>query len=133
MAVDYTKNEKVIGAFLTCYRAMDIVREANISKNTVYKLKNDPSFQETIRKRKAAILRAAVNKMQGYLVRDVEILQGIIEDDATAPQVKINGISVMLSQLKDLTQTVDITERLDTLQKAFKDGFMPSEGGVDGI
>lgn len=133
MARNYTENEAVISAFLTNYRMTDVMRETGLSKATVYKIRSDPEFQETIRKRKAAILRAAVNKMQGYLVRDVEILQEIIEDDATAPQVKINGISVMLSQLKDLTQTVDITERLDALQKAFKDGFMPSEGGVDGI
>lgn len=131
MAVNYTEDERIIGAFLTCYRVCDIMREAGISKSTTYKLKNNPDFMAVVQKRKTEIMRAAVNRMQSYLVKDVEILQGIIENDDNAPQVRLNGIQIMLSQLRDLTTVVDIAERVDSLQKAFEGNFSPAEGVID--
>ena len=71
-----------------------------------------------IRERKDAILKGAVNKMQSYLVKDVEILQQIIEDPETAPQVKLNGIQILMNQLRDWTTTTDIIKRIDALTDA---------------
>ncbi len=117
----YDLDEKVINAFLTNYRVVDIMKEAGIGKNTVYKLRNDPAFQKVIRERKDAILKSAVNKMQGYLVKDVEILQEIIEDPETSAQVKINGIRVLMEQLRDLSMRTDIITRLEALENPSED------------
>ena len=120
-AKDYIHDERVISAFLNNFRMVDIMKETGLSKNTVYKIRNDPEFQNAIRERKEAILKTAVNKMQGYLTKDVEILQKIIEDPETSAQVKINGIQTLMNQLRDWTTTTDILKRLEALQK-------PSEG-----
>ena len=117
----YDLDEKVINAFLTKYRVVDIMKEAGIGKNTVYKLRNDPAFQKVIRERKDAILKSAVNKMQGYLVKDVEILQEIIEDPETSAQVKINGIRVLMEQLRDWSMRTDIITRLEALENPSED------------
>lgn len=117
----YDLDEKVINAFLTNYRVVDIMKEAGIGKNTVYKLRNDPAFQKVIRERKDAILKSAVNKMQGYLVKDVEILQEIIEDPETSPQTKINGIRVLMEQLRDWSMRTDIITRLEALENPSED------------
>ena len=117
----YDLDEKVINAFLTNYRVVDIMKEAGIGKNTVYKLRNDPAFQKVIRERKDAILKSAVNKMQGYLVKDVEILQEIIEDPETSAQVKINGIRVLMEQLRDWSMRTDIITRLEALENPSED------------
>ena len=120
-AKDYIHDERVISAFLNNFRMVDVMKETGLSKNTVYKIRNDPEFQNAIRERKEAILKTAVNKMQGYLTKDVEILQKIIEDPDTSAQVKINGIQTLMNQLRDWTTTTDILKRLEALQK-------PSEG-----
>ena len=112
----YDLDERVISAFLTNYRAVDIMRETGLSKNMVYKLRNNPDFQKVIRERKDAILKSAVNKMQSYLTKDVEILQEIIENPETSPQVKINGVRVLMEQLRDWTTTTDILNRLEALE-----------------
>ena len=114
----YEQDERVISAFLTNYRACDIVKETGLSKATVYRLRNNQAFQMVIRERKDAILKGAVNKMQSYLVKDVEILQQIIEDPDTAPQVKLNGIQILMNQLRDWTTTTDIIKRIDALTDA---------------
>lgn len=121
MAKNYCEDERVIGAFLNNFRMVDIIRELGISKNTAYKIRNNPEFQKVIRERKAAILKTAVNKMQGYLTRDVEILQGIIEDPETSPQTKVNAIQTLMSQLRDWTTTTDIMKMLEALREPSED------------
>ena len=117
----WEQDERVISAFLTNYRAVDIMKETGLSKSTVYKLRNNQTFQKVIKERKQAILKTAVNKMQSYLTKDVEILQEIIEDPETSPQVKINGIRVLMEQLREWTMTTDIIKRLEALENPSED------------
>ena len=122
-AKDYIHDERVIGAFLNNFRMVDVMKETGLSKNTVYKIRNDPEFQRVIRERKEAILKTAVNKMQGYLTKDVEILQQIIEDPETSAQTKVNAIQTLMNQLRDWTTTTDIMKKLEALQKPSEDVF----------
>lgn len=122
-AKNYTEDERVIGAFLNNFRMVDVMRETGLSKNTVYKIRNDPEFQKVLRERKEAILKTAVNKMQGYLTKDVEILQQIIEDPDTSAQTKVNAIQTLMNQLRDWTTTTDIMKKLEALQKPSEDVF----------
>ena len=115
-AKDYIHDERVIGAFLNNFRMVDVMKETGLSKNTVYKIRNDPEFQKVIRERKEAILKTAVNKMQSYLTKDVEILQQIIEDPETSAQTKVNAIQTLMNQLRDWTTTTDIMKKLEALQ-----------------
>lgn len=117
MGKNYTEDERVIGAFLNNFRMVDVMKETGLSKSTVYKIRNDPEFQKVIRDRKQAILMTAVNRMQGYLCRDVEILQGIIEDPETSPQTKVNAIQTIMNQLRDWTTTTDIMKELRALRE----------------
>lgn len=122
-AKNYMEDERVIGAFLNNFRMVDVMKATGLSKNTVYRIRNDPEFQKVIRERKEAILKTAVNKMQSYLTKDVEILQEIIENPKTSPQVKINAITTLMTQLRDWTTTTDILKKLESLQKASGDVF----------
>lgn len=115
-AKNYTEDERVISAFLNNFRMVDVIRETGLSKKTCYKIRNDPEFQKVIRERKEAILKTAVNKMQGYLTKDVEILQQIIEDPETSAQTKVNAIQTLMNQLRDWTTSVDIMKKLEALQ-----------------
>ena len=115
-AKNYAEDERVISAFLNNFRMVDVIRETGLSKKTCYKIRNDPEFQKVIRERKEAILKTAVNKMQGYLTKDVEILQQIIEDPETSAQTKVNAIQTLRNQLRDWTTTTDIMKKLEALQ-----------------
>ena len=115
-AKNYAEDERVISAFLNNFRMVDVIRETGLSKKTCYKIRNDPEFQKVIRERKEAILKTAVNKMQSYLTKDVEILQQIIEDPETSAQTKVNAIQTLMNQLRDWTTTTDIMKKLEALQ-----------------
>lgn len=113
-------DERYIAAFLNNYRMTDIMREAGISKNKAYSLRNDPEFMEAVRQRKEAILKAAVNKMTVTLTGDVETLQKIIDDPDTSPQIKINALQVKWNQMREWITTTDIIKRLDALENPSK-------------
>lgn len=120
-AKDYIHDERVIGAFLNNFRMVDVIRETGLSKNTAYKIRNDPEFQKVIRERKEAILKTAVNKMQGYMTNDVEVLQEIIDDPETPKQVRINAINTKWTHMRDWTTTTDLMKKLEALQKPSED------------
>lgn len=110
-------DERIIAAFMNNYRIVDIVRETGLSKSTVYRYKNNSKFQKALHERKAAIVTAAVNRMRGYLLKDIDFLQHIIEDPNTTAQVKVYAVQTLMNQLRDWTTTADIMERLQELQK----------------
>jgi len=122
-AKNYCEDERVISAFLNNFRMVDVIRETGLSKATCYKIRNNPDFQKVIRERKEAILKSAVNKMQSYLTKDVEILQGIIEDPDTPTQTKVYAITTLMNQLRDWTNTTDLMKRIEALQKPSEDVF----------
>ena len=117
-ARDYTQDERVIGAFLTNFRTVDVMKATGLSSKTVYKIRNDPKFQKVLQERKDAVLQEAVEKMRGYMTKNVEILQGIIEDPETSAQTKINGIQLMFNAFRDWTTTTDLIKRVEALQEA---------------
>ena len=117
-ARDYTQDERVIAAFLTNFRMVDVMKVTGLSSKTVYKIRNDPRFQRVLQERKDAVLQEAVETMRGYMTKDVKILQDIIEDPDTSAQTKINGIQLMFNTFRDWTNTVDLLKRVEALQEA---------------
>lgn len=115
--------EKIVAAFLNNYRMTDVIREAGVSKNTAYKYRNDPEFQQFLRLRKEEILKAAMNQMQGRMIKDLEKLDAVIDDPESSGQVVVNAINIKWNHLRNWTETVDIMNRLSSLESLKKDGF----------
>lgn len=109
--------EHIIVAFLTSWKPKEIQKAAKISKSTYYKLKNDPDFQKILTERRSEIIREAVMKMESYLSEDVDILQEIIRDPETSPQVKINGINLLFNSLNSWKAATEVFDRLQQLEE----------------
>ena len=107
-----------ITAFMTSCKRTEIMKTAGISKSQYYRLKGDQEFQKIINERRSELIREAVLKMESYLSKDVEILQGIIEDPETPRQIKINGIQLMMNQLAQWKQTDHILDMIQALEDA---------------
>lgn len=120
--------EKWISAFLTGAKVREICQDAEISKTKYYALKSDPDFQAVLRERKDMAISAGLEALRGHFLRDIEILQEIAENPETAPQVRINAVSVSLQQLSSWISTVDLAERVAALENARNDGFETFEG-----
>lgn len=125
MARNYCEDERVISAFLTNFRMVDVIRATGLSKKTCYKIRNDPNFQQVIRERKEAILKTAVNTMQTYMVKNVETLQRIIDDPETPIPTKVNALNTYMSHLRDWTTTTDLQKELEALRNTSGNGSTP--------
>ena len=125
MARNYCEDERVISAFLTNFRMVDVIRETGLSKKTCYKIRNDPNFQKVIRERKESILKAAVNTMQSYMVKNVKTLQRIIDDPETPIPTRVNALNTYMSHMRDWTTTVDIQKELEALRNTSGNGSTP--------
>ncbi len=110
--------ESLITAFLTSYKPAEIMKLTGISKTKYYRLKNDPDFQKILTDRRSELIREAVLKMESYLSEDVEILQGIIRDQNTKDQVKVNAIQLLMSQLGQWKQITELIARIEALEDA---------------
>ena len=110
--------ESLITAFLTSFKANEIMKVTGISKTKYYRLKNDPDFQKILTDRRSELIREAVLKMESYLSEDVEILQGIIRDQNTKDQVKVNAIQLLMSQLGQWKQITELMARIEALEDA---------------
>ena len=110
--------ESLITAFLTSFKANEIMKVTGISKTKYYRLKNDPDFQKILTDRRSELIREAVLKMESYLSEDVGILQGIIRDQNTKDQVKVNAIQLLMSQLGQWKQITELMARIEALEDA---------------
>jgi hypothetical protein len=113
-------DEKIINAFMYNTKQADISKESGLSVSQVKRLKNNADFQRIIRQRKDAIIKATVNKMRSYVCKDVDILQGLIEDPEINPQTRIYAISQMMHTLKDWLLIDDLVSRMDDIEKEQK-------------
>lgn len=116
MAKQYS--ETVINAFLKYDKITDIAVATKLSRSTIKRYRDDPELQQLLTERKNEFIKIAVNRMQAFMVEGVEVLEGIIRDNETSPQVKINAIQIMFNQCKTWTETTDILERLKMLEDA---------------
>ena len=108
--------EKLITAFLTEVKAIDVQRSAGISRTKYYALKRDPDFMQAVTDRRTEIIQAAVYQMERNLAKNIGILQAIIDDTETAPQVRVNAINLYMSQLDRWKMQTEILERLQRLE-----------------
>ena len=98
-------------------KVADIAKATKLSPKTIQRYKADPAFQEKLRLRRAEIARNTVSKMGSHLWECANTLMEIIRGHDTAPQTKVNAIQVMFNQYRELTQTVDVLERLEAIEK----------------
>ena len=59
--------------------------------------------------------------MQQSLTDCVNVLNRIIKNDEISPQIRVNAIQIMLSQCKSWTETADLAERVEALEKASRE------------
>lgn len=112
-----TTDENLISAFIEGTTAADIMKKAGISRTRYYRLVRDPDFRLAVTKRRAEIVDTAVKKMELNLSHNVMMLQMVIDDPETAPQTRVNAISVMMSQMTAWKSISDFESRLIELEE----------------
>ncbi len=109
--------EELITAFMCTAKRGEIMEKTGISKSRFYRLRKDEEFQRIVSERRSDLVRDAVLRMEGYLSKDVEILQKVIEDPETSAQTRLNGIQLLMNQLGQWKMISEMTERLQAVER----------------
>ncbi len=110
--------EKLIGAFLENYRVKDIAKAAGLAVSTINRYKRDPAFMAALNERRSAIVSAAVDRMRESILKDADVLQGIIEDPEVNPAVRANAINTKWTHLRAWKSLTDFESRLIAVEGA---------------
>lgn len=111
-------NDKVILAFVTYTRTVDLMNATGLSKQTIVKYKKDEKLKKLVDDYRGQILRESLTKMQMEVKKNVETLVKIRDDDETPPQAKINACNSLMSHCKDWTIAIDVLNRLQALESS---------------
>ena len=123
-------SEKVIGAFLSNYKVKDIASAAGLAVSTVNRYKRDPAFVAILNERRAAIVGAAVDRMNESILQDADVLQSIISDPGVNPAVRVTAINTKWVHLREWKALIDFENRLRALEGA---GFGDPERFKPGV
>lgn len=95
----------------------DQAKAGGVHENTLRKYLKDPVFIDLLEKRRKAYITKSVNKMQGCLDLCVDKIIDIIKTPDLAPQIYINACSLLFTQARAWTETVDIMERIKKIEE----------------
>ena len=95
---------------------------SGISRDTAYRYLKEPEFQAELNRRRGECLNDTVRFLQSKLTLCSEQLVSIIENPDTADQVKINAINSVFTNCKAMTETADIINRLEQIEKLMEAG-----------
>ena len=109
-------SEKIITAFLSNFKVKDIAAAAGLAVSTINKYKRDPAFVAILNERRAAIVGAAVDRMNESILNDVDVLQSVIDDEKVNPAVRVNAINVKWVHLREWRAMLDFETRLRALE-----------------
>ncbi len=96
-------------------------KKAGISRRTGYKYLKETEFAAELRNRQKETLDNTVRYLQGKLDTCNETLLKIIETDSVPSQVKINAINTVYGVLVKLTETVEITNRIEAIEDSISE------------
>ena len=111
------RKNKFLVALLEESSITKAAEKAGISRPTAYKFLNDPDFQEELSERKSETIDGCIRYLQGKLALCNETLISIIEDPTTAPQVKINAINSVFATVKAMTETAELLEMSEKVER----------------
>lgn len=96
--------------------------KARISRKTAYSYLQKEEFKRELNKRRMESIEDSVRYLQGKLSLFNETLISIIENPNTKDQIKVNAMTLAYSVCTKMTETLDITNRLEAIENSLLTG-----------
>lgn len=110
-------NEQIIVALLTSNTRLEAAEKLEISKDTLYKRMKNDVFKIDYRRAKDMIVADAVTMLQTRMNEAINTIADIMNDDHNAPQIRINAAEDILKYSIKLTETTELINRIEALEK----------------
>ena len=114
-------SEIVINAFTLYTRTIDLMNVTGLSRSTIVKYKKDNGLLRLVNERRGEVIKEAGYNMQSELTKTVKTLVSIRDNEEVNAQTRAYVCNLLLTHCREWTQSVDIIERLEALEKVSKD------------
>ncbi len=111
------ENEVVISALLTEPTIGKAAEKCGLSQRQIYERMKQPSFRQEYNRAKRQVLESVTNALQSRLTAATETAIQIMQDKETSPQTRLSAANLIFNQCQKLTETVDVLDRLESLEK----------------
>lgn len=109
-------NEIVISALLSEPTISKAAERCGLSQRQIYERMRQGGFKKEYSQAKKDILESVANSLQTRLTAAVETEMQIMQDSENSPQIRLNACNLIFNQCQKLTETVDILDRIETLE-----------------
>lgn len=114
------KDEQILSALLSCGSISEAEKISGVSRTTIYNRLADDEFKSEYDHRRKEALNEACAALQATLTKAVDTIKGIMQDESTAPQVRLNASALILQNCLKYTEQAEILSRLDEIEKHIK-------------
>lgn len=109
-------NEMVISALLNESTVSRAAEKCGLSQRQIYERMKQKNFKEEYHQAKRSILESVTNGLQARLTAATETTIEIMQNKENSPQTRLNAANLIFNQCQKLTETIDILDRIETLE-----------------
>lgn len=111
------KRDAFLIAMLEATTTKEAWEMAGINRNTAYNYLKDEEFKKELQARRSEVLRDSIHHLQMNLSTCTRVLMEIVTDAGTPASVKVQAINSVFSNYKNLTETIELRERIEKLEE----------------
>ena len=104
-------DEAIITALLTNPTIKQAAKLLKCSESAIYKRLKEPDFKYKLSERRGILLDEAMIAMQSKMLKAVEIISEIMNNEETSPQTRLNAADSLLRNLLKVSVLVETENR----------------------
>jgi AcrR family transcriptional regulator len=110
------KKEQLLIALLSNPTIKAAAKAAGVPESTIYNYLNDEDFSKEYAQRKRAAVQSAADYLQSRVQSATEIINAIMENELTPPQVRVSACRTVLEYHYRVLEIQEIKDRLTQLE-----------------
>lgn len=111
------RQTRAIEALVAGKSITEAAEYAGVSRRTVHRWQQDPTFQRSLRAAQDAALSALVRQMTDLSESARETLEAVMADPDAPPSVRVRAALGALSQHRQFHESLQLTERVVQLER----------------
>ena len=111
------KKDAFMIALLEAGTTKEAYQKVGLPARTAYNYLKDETFKKELQARRNEILSDSIHHLQANLATCTRVLMEIVTDAGTPASVKVQAINSVFSNYKNLTETIELRERIEKLEE----------------
>lgn len=120
--------EKLISALISCNTIKEASQQSGVPERTIYTYMQKPDFKQQLNEAKNKMLERTIAKLSSSTTEAADVLNEIMNDKAANPQVRVSSARSVLEFASKYTETLDIVQRLEALERQSAENSSNDEG-----